>query len=150
MTIAQTFDNQYLINPDTGCYVWLRARKGKEAKAGGGYGCFRLKGKIVGAHKFAWERTRGPVPKGLQVSHVCHNTLCVNEAHLCLETNDENQARAAADGRRARKLTREIVLDIKQSCAAGVFQRVMAEKYGIAQGNVSHIVNGHWWAHVVP
>lgn len=146
-SIADAFDLHYAINA-VGCYIWLRARKGKEAKRGGGYGCFRLLGRVIGAHKYAYERAYGPVPTGMQVSHKCHNTLCVNHLHMCLETNDENQARGAAALRRAKKLTPEIVRDIRDSCAAGVVQRVMAEKYGINQGDVSHIIKRRWWKHV--
>ena len=146
--IRDTFDQQYRVDEITGCFVWLRGRKGKEAKKGGGYGCFRLNGRTVGAHCFAWERVHGPIWPGLQVSHKCHNTLCVNVDHMCLETNEENQARGAAALRRAKKLTVDAVRDIKRSCAAGATQAAMGKKYGIAQGDVSHIVRGHWWAHV--
>lgn len=149
-TIAQTFDQQYRVDPVTGCHVWLRACKGKEVAKGGGCGCLRVNGKLIGAHVHAWEQVNGPVPKGMQVSHTCHNTKCVNEQHMCLETNAENQARGAAALRKAQKLTVEAVLDIKRSCSAGVYQRIMADKYEIAQGDVSHIMAGHWWAHVTP
>lgn len=147
-TIPETFDEQYRVDVETGCWIWLRSCKGKEAAKGGGYGCFRLNGKTVGAHKFSYERVNGEVPKGLQVLHACHNTKCVNPAHLSVGTNLENQQHAARDLRRAQKLTPDAVRDIKKSCASGVLQRVMAAKYRIAQGDVSHILAGHWWAHV--
>lgn len=146
--VADSFDQHWRLDPETGCHVWLRACKGKEVATGGGYGCLSLHGRTIAAHRFAWERIHGPIPSGLQVRHQCHNTKCVNVAHMLLGTNEENQRDAALAGRRAKKLTVEDVLDIKRSCAAGVLQRIMGEKYGIAQGDVSHIVNGDWWAHV--
>lgn len=147
-TIADTFDEQYAVDRKTGCWIWQRACKGKEVSRGGGYGCFRMRGKMIGAHVFAYERKHGKVPRGMHVMHLCHNTKCVNPAHLQTGTNEENQAHSARDLRRPRKLTVAAVRDIKRSCAGGVLQRVMAEKYGIAQGDVSHIVNGRWWKHV--
>ena len=149
MTIAANFDSQYEVQPD-GCWKWLRSRKGKEAKKGGGYGCFRLHGKTVGAHRFSYERTHGPIPAGLHVMHLCHNTLCVNPAHLATGTNAENLAHSARDLRRPSKLTLDQVRDIKRMVSAGAMQREAAAKHGLAQGDVSHIVNGHYWSHVIP
>jgi HNH endonuclease len=134
----------------SGCWVWLRGRKGKEAKTGGGYPCWKLNGKTVGVHRVVCERVYGRMLPTQQARHTCHNTLCINPGHLIPGTNTENQRDSAVAGRRAQKLTAEAVRDIKRSCASGVLQRVMGEKYGIAQADVSHIVNGHWWAHVSP
>ena len=150
MTIAETFDTCYAVDQDTGCWNWLRARKGKDAAKGGGYGCFSLGRKTVGAHRFAYERNKGRIPKGLQVMHKCHNTLCVNPEHLMPGTNLENLEHSARDLRRPHKLTPEAILDIKVSVRSGVLQRVLANKYGIAQGDISHIVNGHYWKHIAP
>lgn len=149
MTIVSNFDACYEVQPN-GCWKWLRARKGKEAASGGGYGCFRHKGKTIGAHRFSYERTHGPIAPGLHVMHLCHNTLCVNPAHLAVGTNAENLAHSARDLRRPAKLTAEQVRDIKRMLASGALQREAAAKYGIAQADVSHIANGHYWAHVIP
>lgn len=36
----------------------------------------------TGAHRFVYELLVGPVPEGLQIDHLCRNTLCVNPDHL--------------------------------------------------------------------
>lgn len=137
----------YIVEPN-GCWRWIRGRKGKEAKAGGGYPCWKINGKTVGVHRLACEEHHGPLPPDIQARHLCHNTLCINPDHIVPGTNEQNQRDSAVALHRAKKLTVEAIRDIKRSCASGVFQRVMAEKYGIAQGDVSHILKGHWWAHV--
>ncbi len=47
-SIVDTFDQQYA-EDSNGCLVWLRARAGKEAAKGGGYGCFKIGNKAVRA-----------------------------------------------------------------------------------------------------
>jgi hypothetical protein len=54
------------------------------------------------AHRFAYESINGPIPEGLQVDHICHNTSCVLVKHLRLATpsqNKENMAGARADSK---------------------------------------------------
>jgi hypothetical protein len=58
-----------------------------------GYGKFTFggrRGKQVRAHRFSYELTVGPIPKGLVLDHLCRNTLCVNPAHLEIVTRAEN------------------------------------------------------------
>lgn len=67
------------------------------ADNGHGYGTISVDGKMVGAHRYAWERENGPVPDGLYVDHVCHVRACVEISHLRLATNAQNlQNRAGA------------------------------------------------------
>jgi hypothetical protein len=42
------------------------------------------------AHRVSHAFFNGPIPKGLMVDHLCHNTRCVNPAHLRLLTNSDN------------------------------------------------------------
>ena len=146
-TIAETFDEHWLENAD-GCWVWQRACKGKEAQDGGGYGCMSIQGKCVGAHVFAYEREYGPIRKGLQVRHQCHNTLCVNPTHMLLGTNQQNVQDRLDAGRYAKVLTAEIVLIIRARCAAGETQQAVGADYGLHQACVSNIVNRKYWGHV--
>jgi len=49
-----------------------------------------LKGAVVLAHRYAWQRERGPIPEGIRVDHICHNPRCCNIEHLRLVTPKQN------------------------------------------------------------
>jgi len=64
-----------------------------------GYGYIGRGGKYGGstyAHRVAWEAVHGPIPKGMEIDHLCRNRACCNPAHLELVTHRENVARGAA------------------------------------------------------
>lgn len=75
------------------CWLWTAADDGK------GYGKFRTGAtgsRIVGAHRFAYEASVGPIPEGLVLDHLCLNTRCVNPDHLEPVTAAENTRRFGA------------------------------------------------------
>lgn len=76
------FASKYKVN-DNGCWIWFGAK-------GRGYGVISFDGKGRVAHRLAYELLHGPVPKGLELDHVCKNGLCVNPAHLEPVTHSEN------------------------------------------------------------
>lgn len=47
-------------------------------------------GKVVYAHRFAYESARGPLPPGMQIDHICNVRACVNTEHLQVVTPWEN------------------------------------------------------------
>lgn len=85
-------------DPDSGCWLWTGA-------TGRGYGLFQLKGKLVIAHRFAYQRLRGAVPEELQLDHLCRNRACCNPDHLEPVTCRENLLRSPITqaGKNARK-----------------------------------------------
>lgn len=55
-----------------------------------GYGSFGIGGKTRSAHVVSYELFVGPVPKGLQIDHLCRIRACVNPACLEPVTQREN------------------------------------------------------------
>lgn len=71
------------------CWLWTASVRR------GGYGQFwsARAGRIVGAHRWAYEEMVGPIPDGLYLDHLCRNPRCVNPEHLEPVTNGENLRR---------------------------------------------------------
>lgn len=57
---------------------------------GEGYGHIWNGERLVGAHRFSWERDNGEIPDGRVIDHVCHTPACVLPAHLRLATHQQN------------------------------------------------------------
>lgn len=73
------------------CWNWVAA------KDRGGYGNFQN----LRAHRVAYELSLGPIPAGMYIDHICHNTACVKPDHLRLATakqNGENRIRGNSNG----------------------------------------------------
>lgn len=64
--------------PDLGrCWVWTANIND------GGYGMFNPGSKRTEvAHRWAYRHMVGPIPRGLQLDHLCRNRACVNPGHL--------------------------------------------------------------------
>ena len=97
------FHNNYLVDEDTGCWIWQRSKNWQ------GYGWFGLTpAKTVLAHRYAYELLVGPIPAGLKVRHTCNNNDCVNPSHMKLVTRAECIKSGVTDGtRRSSKPTKE-------------------------------------------
>ncbi len=88
-----------------GCHFWVGGI------ADDGYGRFAVGGgRVVRAHRWAWEQAYGPVPDGLMVMHACE-TSCVNAVE-CLLLGDQagtwSRWPIAPDRRRAAARARAI------------------------------------------
>lgn len=67
-----------------------------------GYGQIHVNGTTITAHRWAWARANGPIPRGLYCCHACDVRRCVNPAHLFLGTAQDNTRDAIAKGRHRR------------------------------------------------
>lgn len=65
---------------------WLWTASGSPA----GHGRFFASGRLVQAHRWAYENERGPIPLGLVLDHLCRVPRCVNPGHLDAVTDLEN------------------------------------------------------------
>jgi hypothetical protein len=76
------------------CWPWLADKHGP------GYGKFKVGGRRVLAHRFAYELVVGPIPEGFEIDHVrargCIQTDCVNPAHLEAVTPRVNNHRSTS------------------------------------------------------
>lgn len=70
----------------TGCWHWTGSTNGV------GYGSFTRASlsKVRMTHRIAYELTIGAIPTGLELDHLCRDTLCCNPAHLEPVTRAEN------------------------------------------------------------
>ena len=49
-----------------------------------GFGAIWSGHRLIYVHRYAWERTYGPIPVGAKVEQICMNRLCVRPDHLML------------------------------------------------------------------
>lgn len=78
------------------CWPWPSGTKSKT------YGRIQEGGrgsKYIGAHRFAYELSKGQIPDGMVVMHSCDNRTCVNPAHLSIGTFGDNTRDAIRKGR---------------------------------------------------
>jgi hypothetical protein len=77
--------------PD-GCWLWGGAVDGD------GYAQFWVGGRMVKAHRYAWEQLRGPIPEGETIDHLigpglpCRSKRCVRPDHLQTVSRPDNSA----------------------------------------------------------
>jgi len=85
--------------PELGpCWIWT-------GSTSHGYGRLQAAGKVMGAHRFAYELLVGPIPEGLEPDHLCRVSACVKAiadehgpAHLEPVTHRENMLRGETIG----------------------------------------------------
>jgi hypothetical protein len=75
----------YYSNPDplSGCHIW-------QGFTSGGYGRLNYRGRVMRAHRAAWEQKHGPLPKAKVLRHRCNVRSCLNPDHFVLGTKAEN------------------------------------------------------------
>ena len=116
----------------TPCWLWLLM------KNEGGYGICSQPSRVpTTAHRVYYEERYGPIPKGLQLDHLCRVRCCVNPDHCEPVTPVENVHRGAAT-----KLNADQVAEIRASNGP---QSAAARRYGVSQSHVSRIRNNHVW-----
>ena len=90
---GMTAEERFWANVDRSesCWLWT-------GSLSRGYGQVMMHGRMVRAHRYAYELLVGSIPTGLTIDHLCHVKNCVNPAHLEPVTQSENMRRAHRDG----------------------------------------------------
>jgi hypothetical protein len=157
-TLAERFWSH--VNMGTSCWLWT----GASTPAGYGAFGYRKGGReyTIGAHRMAWELTRGSIPKGKCICHHCDVGLCVNPSHLFVGTYLENEkdkmskGRTCSGGRWEKAHAQSILYGEKhQNCklssrnvsiirkaysSGGIRQTDLALRFGVGKGYISAIV----------
>lgn len=142
--------------PELGpCLEWVGARKGN------GYGAIALGGRDGGVgyvHRVAYELSVGPIPEGMEVCHRCDNRVCVRPGHLFLGDHAANARDMSEKGRSTLgerhgmvALTENQVIEMRRLWESGsVSQLELAAQFNTTKVNVSQIVRGDRWKHLLP
>jgi hypothetical protein len=123
----------------SGCWLWTGA------KDRDGYGVIADAGRTLGAHRVSYELHKRPLPPGALIMHSCDTPPCVNPAHLSVGTKRSNAADMTAKGRRATKLTRLQVLEIRARVGDGESTAEVAAAFGVSTATVQSIVSRRSW-----
>lgn len=130
------------------CWLWTAGCSGD------GYGAFKDGGRKVGAHRWAWAESNGPIPPGQDVLHSCDTPKCVRPSHLFLGTVVENQRDMVDKGRslfgernNKAKLTTATVTEIRSLAAEGVQTMDLARRFGVGRIAIRRIVRRVTWSH---
>jgi hypothetical protein len=136
-----------------GCWEWQAVRTRN------GYGNFKratATGRMVMAHRMAWELTHGAPTPGLDVCHRCDNRGCVRPSHLFLGTHRENMADAVAKRRMRRgeehgqsKLTHAQVAEVRQLAARGESLAALGRRFNVSASAVRKVLRGETWKECV-
>ena len=135
------------------CWHWTAS------KVSNGYGQVRVGGRILGAHRQAYEAENGAgSADGLVVRHRCDVPQCVNPRHLETGTQADNVRDREERGRSAKgetngnsKLTESDAIAIRAAYVYGSSthgQVALATRFGVDQSTINGIIQRKLWGHV--
>lgn len=140
LTSAQETAKRTFLNSKLGgngaCQEWQGHLSNK------GYGKIRgaFGGKMLFAHRVAYEAYWGSIPDGMQVRHGCDNRKCINPMHLYIGSNDDNIGDMVERKRSSRGLTCEQVLEIRRLHSEGASRRALAAMFGCHYSTITRII----------
>jgi len=137
-TGKERFWSKVDIKGEDDCWEWKRSLTTE------GYGQFGVSGRMIGAHRVAWELTNGLISKGMLILHDCDNKKCCNPKHLYLGTHCNNMTDAVSrgfQGGRQAILNKEKVQRVKDLKGKYSSRRV-ASLFGVSHMTISNIWKG--------
>jgi hypothetical protein len=155
-SLAQRYWSKVDIGAPDECWPWTGASsQGRNNRIG--YGCIRIDGRTLKAHRVGWELAHGASPGEMLVRHTCDYPLCQNPSHLLLGTGTDNM-RDMYERRRNRhsrgeehprsRLTIETVKEIRALHNSGVTKSAIARELGIPRRTVHDVLIGRTWRHI--
>jgi hypothetical protein len=84
-------------NTENDCWEW------KGAKNITDYGTITINNKALYVHRISYEISKGKIPTGLQIDHLCRNRKCVNPEHLEAVSLRENLNRGIKHNQNSNK-----------------------------------------------
>lgn len=149
MDLIESFENQFIPEPNTGCWLWCG-----EMDSYSQYGIFEIGGYPIGAHRLSFELYNGEIPKGLLVCHSCDIMSCVNPAHLWIGTKADNGRDAYnkkiipyGEKQYNSILIESNVIDIL-SLKGIESQSSLAKRFGVSSSAIQAIHDGKNWRHL--
>src|SRR6185312_5743289 len=120
------------VGRDNECWPWAGA------KGANGYGRFKVAGRLVLPHVFAYEYFYDELPPsdayhGTVVRHACDNPPCCNPAHLIAGTQAANVADMVSRDRARRTIAADTIAAIR---AAGGSRAEIAQRFGVTPDQV--------------
>lgn len=150
-SITERFWSKVEILGEDDCWEWQGAINT------GGYGNFRMDGKVKQAHRIAFLLYYHFLPDDKDICHSCDNTKCCNPKHLWTGTDSDNMIDMWGKGRRLKsfgssnwyaRLNESLVLEIRKLFSQGMKQSEICRRYNLHKATVSKVVNRHSWNHI--
>lgn len=145
-TLLERFEEKYMPEPNTGCWIWTAALGNHR------YGQIGVGSVFKKASRVSYELFKGPIPHGMIVCHTCDNTFCVNPDHLFIGTHLQNSLDMKMKGRQRKgeqqycsKLTNVAVMDIRTSQLSTI---QLSKKYDVSFSTIWDVRKGKSWKHV--
>lgn len=109
-----------------------------------GYGRFKVRGKPISAHRFAFTCAHGAIPPGLECCHTCNSRSCVKPEHMYAGTRSQNMHDSVRAGtHNLTKLSPRDVARIRRLRPRGDARvQEVAQAHGISVSHVYRILAG--------
>lgn len=148
-TLDERFEGKVQPDRETGCLIWIGAKGNVPNSV---YGQIRINGRLVSAHRVAYERAYGPIPTGKVIRHICNRPLCVNPEHLVAGTQKENMNDKVLAGRALGgrgKLTSKDATAIVGMRMLGFTREEIAKDFNVSMSTVQQVLRHITWPNAI-